>query len=136
MATFCLDEQRVEAWFEMDGGGRVHYQLPTEEDMKSIRKQTSKKKFEFRRIDGKPERVEWEEVNEDLRNELFWDLVIMEWENFFDSKGNPIECTRANKMRLLVKSQRFLDFSNESFKSLKDLEKDRAEEAEKNLQTG
>jgi hypothetical protein len=132
MTVFCLDEQRTEAWFEMEGGGRVHLQLPEPDDLKKIRKQAVKSKIEYAKVEGKAERFKVEDFDEDLWLKLYWDLVILEWEKLFDSKGNPIEGTQDNKILLLIKSQKFLTFINESLGQLKEQAKQQAEEAEKN----
>lgn len=67
-----------------------------------------------------------------LQNELFWDLVIVAWENFSDRQGNPIPCTKENKLLLLSRSQKFANFVSDSLKTLNDKELTLMEETEKN----
>ncbi len=118
-------------WFEMEGGGRLQLRIPTIEDWKRIRKQTVRKKVEFKKVDGTPGRFEFEEVNEDLQNELFWDSAIVNFENF-TNKGAVIPCTKENKV-LLMTNSRFAKFFAESFKTLTEDEAKQAEASEKNL---
>lgn len=131
MTKICL-EQDTNAWFEIDGGGQVHLQILSQEIIKEIRSQVVKKKIDFRRIDGKAERIVYDDINEDLQNELFWDRIILGWKDLYDSNGIPIECTRQNKVLLMNKSQKFLNFIMENLGKLKDLDTQRIEDIEKN----
>jgi len=131
MTKICL-EQNTNAWFEMEGGGQVHLQTVAIDDFKNIRQQTVKKKVEFRRVDGKAERFEFDEINETLQNELFWDRIILEWKDLCDSNGNPIECTKANKILLITRSPKFVSFITESLEKLKEMDTQRIEDTEKN----
>jgi len=135
MTTFNLDE-KTGAWFDMEGGGRVQLRVIDVDDWKAIRKQTVKKKVDFKKVEGTPGRFEFEEVNEDLQNELFWDHIILAWENFFDGKGNPIPCTKENKTLLMSKSIKFSRFVADAMTTLAASETTQAEQAEKNLLTG
>ncbi len=117
-------------WFEMEGGGRLQLRIPTIEDWKRIRKQTVRKKVEFKKVDGTPGRFEFEEVNEDLQNELFWDAAIVNFENF-TNKGVLIPNIKENKV-LLMTNSKFAKFFGESFKTLTEDEARQAEASEKN----
>lgn len=119
-------------FFEMEGGGRVQLRTLTADDLKKIRRQTVKKKVDFKKVDGTPGRFEFEELNEDLQNELFWDHVIVSWENLFDAKEKPIPCTKENKVLLMSRSMKFAKFVGESIKALAEDEMREAENAEKN----
>jgi hypothetical protein len=130
--TILDDVAEKSVWFEMEGGGKVLLREISVDDFKSIRKQTIKKKVEFKRVEGKAERFEVEDVNEDLQNELFWDQVIVNWENLYSSQDKPIACTKENKIMLMTKSKRFAKFVSDSIKTLSESEADRAEVAEKN----
>ena len=125
-------EDKGGTWFEMEGGGKVQIRTITTEDFKAIQKQTVKKRVDFKKVDGTPGRFEYQEVNEDLQNELFWDAVILGWENLFDAKENPIPCTKANKLLLMSRSAKFVSFISDSLKSLQDDEALKTENAEKN----
>ncbi len=131
MTKICL-EQNTNAWFEMDGGGQVHLQTLTSNDFKGIKRQTTKKQTEFRRLDGKAERFEFDVINEDLQNELVWDLIILGWKDICDSNGKPIECTRANKIMLMNTAPKFSKFIMERLEKLKEEDARRIEETEKN----
>lgn len=115
-------EERTGSWFEMDGGGRVQIRTLTAEDMKIIRKQTVKKRTEFKKVDGTPGRFEYEEVDDEKQNELFWDRVIVDWSGLYDGKGEEIPCTKDNKMLLMLKSVKFAKFIGDSLKELSDSE--------------
>lgn len=131
MTVFDLDE-RQGVWFDMEGGGRVQLRSLSSDDLKEIRKKTVKKNVDFKRLDGKAERFEFEEVNEDLQNELFWDHVIIAWENFIDKNGKPIPCTKENKMLLLSRSLKFARFLNEALTTLNESELQAMKDMEKN----
>ncbi len=131
MTVIDLDEP-VGKWFEMEGGGRVQLRTLTADILKAIRKQTVKKKVDFKRIDGSPARLEYEEINEDLQNELFWEQIIIAWENIFDGKGNEIPCTKENKILLMTRSVKFARFISDSLKTLAEDEQREMEASEKN----
>lgn len=133
MTKFCLDRENTNAWFTMDGGGSIHYQLINSDDWAEIRKKTTEKKVEYIRVEGKAERFEYEETNTDLQNEFFWDKTILEWKDLYRSDGTIIECTKENKMLLVKKSSYFVNFSNKAVETLKDEDERRVEESEKNL---
>jgi len=104
----------------------------TADTLKAIRKQTVKKRAEYKRVEGKAERFDVEEVNEDLQNELFWDHIIMAWEQCFDPKGVPIPCTKENKILLMSRSAKFATFIGDALKTLGEAEAVQAAGAEKN----
>ena len=131
MTVIDLDEP-VGKWFEMEGGGRVQLRTLTADILKAIRKQTVKKKVDFKKVEGTPVRLEYEEVNEDLQNELFWEQIIIAWENLFDGKGNEIPCTKENKILLMTRSVKFARFISDSLKTLAEDEQRELEASEKN----
>ena len=125
-------EDKPGIWFEMEGGGRIQLKPMTADTMKTIRKQTVEKKAEYKKVDGKAERFEFESVNEDLQNELFWDHIIVGWEKLFDSKNVVIPCTKENKLLLMSRSAKFANFISESLKKINDDEVKEAETTLKN----
>jgi hypothetical protein len=131
MTVFDLSENPG-VWFDMEGGGRVQLKTLAAEDLKAIRKQSAKKRVEYKRIEGKAERFDVEDVDEDAQNQLFWDHVIMSWEKFFDSKGEPIPCTKENKVLLMQRSIKFARFVTEALRTLSEDETAQAEATEKN----
>ena len=124
--------EKVGVWFDMDDGGRVQLHSPTMEDLTAIRKQTVMKKVEYKKIEGKAERFEYDETNEELQNELFWDTIIINWENIFDKTGTALPCTKANKVLLMSRTARFAKFVGEAMKTLQEDELHRTEASEKN----
>lgn len=131
MTVFLLDE-RAGVWFDLEGGGRVHLRPMTPDTIKAIRKQTVKRRVEYKRIEGKAERFEVEEIDEDLQNALFWDHIILGWENILDGRSEEIPCTRETKTLLMSRSAAFARFIGESLKTLNEAESDAAEADEKN----
>lgn len=131
MTVFNLEEP-AGAWFDLEDGGRVQLRTMTADAMKAIRKAAVRKRIEYKRVEGRAERFEVEEVNEDLHSELFWDHIIVNWENLFDAKGIPIPCTKDMKVLLMSRVPKFAAFVGESLKTLSDSEADEAEGAEKN----
>jgi hypothetical protein len=119
-------------WFVMDGGGRVQMQTITADALKAIQKQTVKKRVDFKKVEGTPGRFEFEEIDTDLQNELFWDAVIVGWEKLTDKAGKPIACTRENKALLMTRSAKFAKFVADSLKTLSEDDAAQAEQAEKN----
>ena len=131
MTVFNLEDSPG-VWFDHEEGGRIKLRSISVDKWKEIRKQTVKKKVDYKKIEGSPVRLEFEEVNEDLQNELFWDEVIVSWEKFFDGKGNEIPCTKENKMLLMMRSMKFAKFVNECLKTLSEDEEKQNEVIEKN----
>ncbi len=129
MTNIDFDEINAK-WFEMESGGRLQLKNPTMTDWKRIRKLTHHKKVEFKKVDGTPGRFEYEEIDEELQNELFWDCAIVNFENF-TNKGVLIPCTKENKV-LLMTNSKFANFFAESFKALVEDEVKREEISEKN----
>jgi hypothetical protein len=125
-------EEKQGTWFEMEGGGRVQLRTLTADDLKAIRKATVKKRVEFKKVDGTPGRFEVEETDEEKQSEMFWDRVIVSWENLFDGKGEAIPCTKENKAILIMKSLKFSKFVGESLKVLQEQEAELEEAREKN----
>ncbi len=119
-------------FFEMEGGGRVQLKIVSAGEFKEIRKQTVKKRVDFKKVDGIPGRFPFEEIDEDLQNELFWDAVIVSWENFSDKNGKPIPCTKENKVLLMNRSAKFSKFVADSLKILSEEEALQAETVSKN----
>jgi hypothetical protein len=131
MTVFDLEESKG-VWFELEGGGRVQLRSLSISDWKDIRKKTVTKKIEYKRVEGKAERFVAEDVNNDLENELFWDAVIVAWENLYDVKGKEIPCTKENKIMLMEKSKKFAAFIAESLNTLTEQETAQIEVSEKN----
>lgn len=132
MATVLDISEKAGVWFEMDGGGRVQLRTMNAEAFKNIRRQTTKKRVDFRKVDGTPQRFEYEEVDDDKQTDLLWDYIIVAWEGLLDKAGNNIPCTPENKTLLMARSPYFMRFLTESLKTLTEDEQREAEASEKN----
>lgn len=132
-----------EKWFEMDGGGRVQFRIVPPAMFREIQKKTVTQKVDFKKVEGTPARLEYEIVNTDLQNELFWDAAIVSWDDFSfrhpETKKvincTPKTCTKENKLLLVTRSSRFITFANESLKALAEDESKEAEAEIKNSLT-
>ena len=131
MTVFDL-EDKPGVWFDMDGGGRVQLKPLATEEWKAIRAQSVKTVSEYQKLDGKWERFEVEKKDDDLQNRLFWDAVIVAWDNLFDGNGNEIPCTPENKTVLMLTQPKFSRFIGECVEALTKDETARAEASEKN----
>lgn len=125
---FDLSDLNLGTWFEMEGGGRVCLRVCAGDDLRAIRKATSKKRADFR--DGR--RIVYDDVNEEMQNEMIWDHCIVSWENLLDKAGKPIPCTKETKNLLMGKSITFSSFVGECLKRLFPITESLAEELEKN----
>lgn len=119
-------------WFEMDGGGRVQLRTITAQEFKDIQRRTVKIKDIYRKVDGTPARFEKTEIDQDLQNEMYWDASIVSWEGLQDRNGAEIPCTRENKVLLMTRSKKFLEFVVESLQKLNEDEAARREAEAKN----
>ena len=131
MTTFDLEE-KPGVWFDMEGGGRVQLKTLTAQDWKVIREQSVKIEPEYRKLDGKWERFEVNKKDDDLQDKLFWDAVILAWENLIDGKGQAIPCTSDTKVLLMMTQPKFSKFVGECVETLTKDETARAEASEKN----
>ena len=125
-------EETAPRFFEMEGGGRIQLRTISVADFKAIQKQTVRKKVDYKKIEGTPGRFEYEAIDQDLQNELYWDAVIVGWENLIDKNEKPIPCTRENKTLLMTRSKKFLEFVVESLKVLAEEEAAQQETERKN----
>lgn len=131
MTTFDL-ERKPATWFGMEGGGRVQLKTLVAEEWRAIRGQSVKMVPEYQKLDGKWERFEVEKKDDDLQNNLFWDAVIVAWENLQDGKGQEIPCTAENKTLLMLTQPKFSRFIGECVDALTKDEIARAAASEKN----
>jgi hypothetical protein len=129
---FDLDESENSAWFDFEDGSRVQIRTCDADTLKEIRKQTTKKKVEYKRIDGIAERFLVDDTDEDKQNALIWDHCIMAWEGFFDAKKKPIPCNSEMKHILMTRSLKLARFVGECLRKLSEDENAQAEALEKN----
>lgn len=131
MTVFDLEKSR-DAWFELEGGGRVLLHLLSADEWNEIKVKTTTISDTCKFLGGKWERFEIEKVDANQQNRLFWDKIIVNWEYLYDKNGNEIPCTIDNKLLLLNKSLKFIDFINSSLEHLRQDEIMHQEVVEKN----
>lgn len=127
-----LNEKTESGWFDLEGGGRVHLRLLDITDIRDMRKACLKTVPEYPKLDGKYQRFEGQEFDNDLWNEMLWDRTIIGWEGIFDRDELPIPVTKEHKVLLMMRVSEFVKVYEEGIKALKAAEEARAEAAEKN----
>lgn len=144
----CLDDlgEQVgtERWFEMDGGGKVQFRPVPITEYRRIQKKTTKQKVDFKKVEGVPARLPYEDIDQDLQTRLFWDYAIVSWDEFSfkhpETKEliicTPETCTVENKIILINCSKKFVTFANESMKTIDEDEKARDTDEKKSLLSG
>lgn len=138
----CLDDlnESKEKWFEMEGGGKVQFRSVPAMEFRRIQKLTTKKRVDFKKVEGTPARLEYDAVDQELQSELFWNYAIVSWDGFSfkhpETKATilctPETCNKENKMILVMCSKKFVTFANESMKLLEEDEKMQTQVSEKN----
>jgi len=108
--------------------GSVTLRLCNGQALTDIRKQTVKKRYEYKR----GARMEVEDFNDELHSELLWDYAIVDWSGVEDEKGKPIPCTRENKALLMRGSPVFSRLVGNYLDRLGEEEAAHAEAVEKN----
>ena len=73
MATIINIDENKSQLFEMEGGGKVYLKAITSEEFNAINKKTTKKKVEYRKVDGTASRFEYEEIDYDQYDEYYED---------------------------------------------------------------
>lgn len=134
MSRLVFDESLVEAgtWFAHEDNWKVCLRLCSMERMKEIRKATTKKRIDFKKVDGTPARFEYDDVDDDKASLMLWDYCITNWEGIVDSKGNDLPCTAENKFALMHKLRVFQSFVTDGIAKLNAAEEERQEALEKN----
>lgn len=135
-------EDKPGVWFDLEGGGRVQLCVLTRQDIRKIRKQTTKKCEAFKLIEGVAKRFEWEEIDHELYSELTLDRCLVSWDGFSikvtkDGKSELIECTPENcnremKNLLTQNCEEFAAFILKSIVQLADMNAAKEEATEKN----
>jgi len=119
--------------FDEDGDDKsgVTIRLANGETLDKINKKCSKKKVEFRR----GQRHEIVEENEELRSQMLWEYVIVDWKGLIDDKtGGEIPCTKENKSKFMRGSVKFSGFIGECVEKLTEDTEGYQEDLEKNSQ--
>jgi len=131
MAVIKLDE-RPAVWFDYPAGGRVLLRPPMPEKLREIRKMSTTKKADIRKVDGVYQRFAYDDVDDDLQNELLWDHIIVDWDGMVDGKGESVPCTKENKIRAMYRDQDFNGFFSMSLTALIALDSESRDASEKN----
>ena len=128
-------EEKPGTRFDMEGGGWVELRALTAEDWAKITKATvTIRPFAHKDENGKYIVLNGEVVNSELQAEMINDLSIVAWGDLLDGKEKPIPCNKKMKTVLMrMKDPRFRNFVNEKLPILNGIQKERQEEAEKNL---
>lgn len=116
---YLNDDKQEDGWIEL--------RVCNAQKLAEFKEKTTKVRPEYRRG------VRHEVVNHDevqFQN-LFFDYVITEWDGLTD-KGEPIDCTKENKIKLVNGSVWFLNFVNEKLEVLNDRLMTIEKDAEKN----
>ena len=136
-----LEEKEESGWFDLGDGGRLHLRLLSADDLKEMRKACFSVKAEYpllKTADGKEvyQRFEAQEFDADLFDEMKWDRIVIGWEKILDRNEKPIPVTKENKILLMQRVPKFAKAVDDGLLALKDAEKARTEQAEKNLLIG
>jgi hypothetical protein len=118
--------------FEMDGGGTIWLRVCSADALKQIQKQTTTQKIEYKRVDGKPQRIVSTITDDEASSEMIWDYCIVKWENFFDAEGNAIPCTKEMKMLLMGNSPKFSNFIINAIREIQPITEEVIADIEKN----
>lgn len=129
---FDIDNLNPGVWFTMEGGGQVCIRVCDGDSLRAIRKVTTKKRAEIKKIDNLMQRLSYEETNDDLQEEMIWDYCIVDWKDINDAKNEPIPCTKANKLLLVGKSITFAKFVGDCLNKLREQFEEDEKEEEKN----
>jgi hypothetical protein len=131
-----LEDKEEKGSFELKGGGKVHLRLLSGADLKAMRKACMTVSVEYPLLEGKYQRFEAPKFDGELFDSMKWDRVITGWDLLFDRNEKQIPVTPENKVLLMERVLEFAEAVNEGLKSLKEAEKTRTEQAEKNLPIG
>jgi|WetSurMetagenome_2_1015567.scaffolds.fasta_scaffold232827_2 hypothetical protein len=101
------------------------------DELTKITKQTRKKKETYRTVDHRPQRFEYEAIDNELENRLVWDYCITDW--FLPEKsGRKIECNADNKVMMMTQSPTFMSLYAKFMGQLTKTEPETKDDEEKN----
>jgi hypothetical protein len=128
-AVFDFDNLNPGVWFPYKDSdtASICLRVCAGDDIKAIRKQTTKTKVEYKNN----QRFTYEDTNDELYRELLWDFCIVDWKGFANKSGIEIPCTKENKLLLMGKSVDFAKFVGDSLEKLNDIDKNTEEDKEK-----
>jgi CRISPR/Cas system-associated protein Cas7 (RAMP superfamily) len=111
MATkFSMKDPNPGVWFKFDEkdpeSGEICIRPVNASKRREMLKKCIKDCVEYK----KGQRFEYQETNDDLYSELLWDYVITDWRSLEDDEDKPIECTKENKVKLMLENIGFAHF--------------------------
>ena len=133
-----LEERTETGTFELVGGGKVHLRLLTGTDLREMRAACVKKVVEYPLLTdpatGKQhhQRFEVEEFDGEKFQRMGWDRNITGYDDLLDKNEQPIPVSTENKVLLMELVPEFAAAVASGLKILKEAEKARTEQAEKN----
>lgn len=133
-SVFNLGDLNPGTWFDYDvaTGSRVCLRVCGADKLREIRRQTVKKKAEYK----KGERFTFDDYipgGEELNSRLLWDFCIVAWEKFFDANEITIPCNIETKNALMGGSPEFSSFVVDNMRKLAKLDEgEELSDSEKN----
>lgn len=111
--------------------GSVTLRMPTTPERRAMDKATTVKEISFtngvRYVDTA--------IDQEKKDRMFWETIIVEWDGHVDAKGKAIPCTKDMKIQLMEQCPKFAAKVNKAFVKLAEMaeaEEAAAEEAAKN----
>jgi len=134
--VFSLKDPNPGIWFKFDEedpqSGEIAIRAVNQAKRKEIQSKTVKRKVEYKH----GQRFEYHDTDDDVFSELLWDYVIADWKGLEDDDGKPIECTRDNKLFLMLNNVGFAAFVAQCMEKVNDGLEDRIKVIEKNSLSG
>lgn len=129
---FNLKDPNPGAWFKFDEddpkSGEISIRAVNAAKRREIQKKCVKRRVEYKH----GQRFEFTESDDDLFSEMLWDYVIADWHDLEDDDGKPIECTKENKVFLMLNNVGFALFVNECLEKVNEGFEERTKAVEKN----
>lgn len=134
MATkFSLKDPNPGIWFSFDDqdpeSGSICIRVMNAAKLKEIRKLAIRDQVEYKH----GQRFPFTKIDEDLMSDLTWDYCIVAWKKLEDDEGNPIECTKENKIKLMTENVGFQMFVQSCVTKVSEINEQYEVDREKNL---
>jgi hypothetical protein len=133
---FNLKDPNPGAWFKFNEddpkSGEISIRAVNAAKRREIQKKCIKQKVEYKH----GQRFEFTESDDDLFSEMLWDYVIADWHDLEDDDGKPIECTKENKIFLMLNNVGFALFVNECLEKVNDDLENRIKKENEDLSKG
>jgi hypothetical protein len=110
--------------FETDKKGKtlswVKVRAYSNDILSQIRNECVKNEVEYKAAKkyGQLQRIEYQKTDDERMKHLLWDYVIMDWSGFVDPSGNPIACSKENKIKLMSQWPAFSTFIDKCLERL------------------